>query len=94
MLVEVAMEPRWTSWFPLDKSQRGHTHRSSLGRREQASHEGLDGPTGREKLLAKVTRKNQSHKYIFVSLSVQAEVHFSFKSSEYNSGGAFHLCWN
>lgn len=26
MLVEVVMEARWTPWFPLDKSQHGHTH--------------------------------------------------------------------
>ena len=59
MLVEVVMEARWTPWFLLDKSQHGHTHWRSLHRREQASHEGLDGPTGRKKLLAKVTRPNQ-----------------------------------
>lgn len=48
MLVEVVMEARWTPWFPLDKSQRGHTRRRSLRCRQQASHEGLDGSTGRE----------------------------------------------
>lgn len=59
MLVEVLMEAMWTPWFPLDRSQRGHTHRRSLHRREQASHEGLDGPTGREKLLANVAGQDR-----------------------------------
>lgn len=96
MLVEVVMEARWTPWFPLDKTQRGHTHGRSLRCRQQASHEGLDGPTGREKLLAKVTsqKTKKSQKYVFVSSSVQAEEHFGFRSSEYNRGRAFHLRWN
>lgn len=62
MLVEVMMEARWTSWFPLDKSQRGHTraHTEEASAVGSRSHmKGLDGPTGREKLLAKVRRQNQ-----------------------------------
>lgn len=48
--LEVVMEDIWRWWFRLEKAELGHTDWRSVCHWEEASQEGLTGPTGSQSL--------------------------------------------